>query len=145
MKGRLALQLTLMSCTALYGASGHCPAKSLPLDPSILMRSAVVQPSQLAQTGQKRSDRVVGYWMSSTGVAVTLAYTGNADSLWVQVFPKPGRSNPRVDYTARWTSENQFVYMESSGSRISGKVEPSGQTILLTGTNGWSATWTRTR
>lgn len=83
--------------------------------------------------------------MSNTGVDVTLAYSGNASSFWIQVFPKTARSNPRVDYTGRWTGENQFFYVDLSGSKISGRVEPSEQIIHLSSDNGWHATWTRKR
>ena len=145
MKQRVALLLTMLSWAAMEGASYHWNAKSLPSSTSSSIRSTENQPSLLAQTKQKRNDRVVGFWMSTTGVAVTLAYSGNASSFWIQVFPNTGRSNPRVDYTARWTSENQFFYVDLSGSKISGRVEPSEQIIHLSSDKGWHATWTRKR
>lgn len=101
--------------------------------------------SSLAQTGQRRSDRVVGGWKSSTGAELILALSGNANTLWVQVYLNPGRAQPRIDYTARWTGDNRFSYTDSSGSVVVGKVHPSGQAISLQGSKGWTAEWSRMR
>ena len=102
-------------------------------------------PVQVSQTQQQRSDRVVGYWTSSSGADITLAYTGRAESLWIQVFPKPGRADPRVDYTARWLSNDLFTYTDRSGSTIEGRVSATGSMIELRGADGWSGTWRRRR
>ena len=102
-------------------------------------------PVLVSQTQQQRSDRVVGDWSSSSGADITLAYTGKAESLWIQVFPKPGRADPRVDYTARWLSNDLFTYTDRSGSTIEGRVSATGTMIELRGADGWSGTWRRRR
>ena len=102
-------------------------------------------PVQVSQTQQQRSDRVVGYWTSSSGADITLAYTGRAESLWIQVFPKPGRADPRVDYTARWLNNDLFTYTDRSGSTIEGRVSANGTMVELRGADGWSGIWRRKR
>ena len=104
-----------------------------------------ISPVQVSQTQQQRSDRVVGYWMSSSGADITLAYTGRAESLWIQVFPEPGRADPRVDYTARWLSNDRFTYTDGSGSAIEGRVSANGTMVVLRGADGWSGIWRRKR
>ena len=99
----------------------------------------------VAQTQQQRSDRVVGFWTSSSGADITLAYTGQPDSLWIQVFPRPGRVDPRLDYTARWSGSDRFTYTDRSGSTVEGRVSTSGTIIEIKGADGWSATWRRRR
>ena len=102
-------------------------------------------PVQVSRTQQQRSDRVVGYWTASSGADITLAYTGRAESLWIQVFPEPGRADPRVDYTARWLSNDRFTYTDGSGSAIEGRVSANGTMVVLRGADGWSGIWRRRR
>ena len=104
-----------------------------------------ISPVQVSQTQQERSDRVVGDWTSSSGADITLAYTGRAESLWIQAFPEPGRADPRVDYTARWLSNDRFTYTDGSGSPIEGRVSADGTMVELRGADGWSGIWRRRR
>lgn len=99
----------------------------------------------LAQTDQRRSDQVVGYWRSSTGAEVTLAYTGRPQTLMIQVFPQPGRAQPRLEFTATWLDDRRFAYRDASGSRLIGEVQPGARRISVRGANGWSAIWERSR
>lgn len=100
-------------------------------------------PNMLAQTGQPRSDRVVGLWRSSSGADLTLAYTGRPTSLWIQVYPSPGRAQPRLDYTATWINDTQFSYVDSKGSKIIGRIDPTNRKIMVRGDDGWFAEWSR--
>lgn len=97
----------------------------------------------VAQTAQSRSDRVVGRWRSSSGPDITLAYSGNPATLWIQVFLKPGKIRPREDFTASWIDQGRFTYKASDGSIMIGTVDASGRIIRLKSNSGWSATWTR--
>ena len=127
---------------------------SLPLL-AILISSAVVgaaptgstplPQASVAQTQQQRSDRVVGFWTSSSGADITLAYTGQPGSLWIQVYPRPGRVDPRLDYTAQWLGSDRFTYTDRSGARVEGRISASGAIIELKGADGWRATWRRKR
>ena len=101
MKASVPLLAAMLSCAAL-GAT--IPATSTPV--------------LVSQTQQQRSDRVVGYWTSSSGVGIILAYTGKPETLWIQVFPKPRRADPRLDYTAQWLSNDRFSYTDLSGSTV---------------------------
>ena len=129
MKANVPLLAAVLSC-AVFGTA--------------VCKSAVT-PVLVSQTQQQRSDRVVGDWSSSSGADITLAYTGKAESLWIQVFPKPGRADPRVDYTARWSSNDLFTYTDRSGSTIEGRISATGTMIELRGADGWSGTWRRRR
>ena len=108
-------------------------------------RSATAPQAWMAQTQQQRSDRVVGFWTSSSGADITLAYTGQPGSLWIQVYPRPGRVDPRLDYTAQWLGSDRFIYTDRSGARVEGRVSASGAIIELKGADGWTATWRRKR
>jgi hypothetical protein len=111
--------------------------------PEVLAGIHLDLPTSVAQTAQSRSDRVVGRWRSSSGPEITLAYSGNPATLWIQVFLKPGRIRPREDFTASWIDQGRFTYKASDGSIIIATVDPSGRTIRLKSNTGWSATWTR--
>lgn len=123
--------LALLFSSAVVGAA---PTGSTPLPQA-----------WVAQTQQQRSDRVVGYWASSSGADITLAYTGQPDRLWIQVYPRPGRVDPRLDYTAQWSGRDRFTYTDRSGARVEGLVSASGAIIELKGADGWTATWRRKR
>ena len=126
MKASVPLLAAMLSCAALGATS--------------LVASA---PVLVSQTQQQRSDRVVGYWTSSSGVGITLAYTGKPETLWIQVFPKPRRADPRLDYTGQWLSNDRFSYTDLSGSTVEGRVSASGNLIELKGADGWTGTWRR--
>lgn len=143
MQARVLLLLTLLSW-ALPGSASMTRHADPPPEMATPHSTANARPL-MAQTGQLRSDRVVGFWTSSTGVDITLAYSGQPATLWIQVYPNPGRAEPRLDHIAHWLSDDQFVYADASGSRVTGRVESSGRTIHLSGTDGWRVTWTRNR
>ena len=136
------LVLTLLCMASLGSAS--CTVERDERLPIASVSEAHPQHSS-AETSQRRNDRVVGYWTSSTGDAVILAYSGNAETFWIQVYPNPDRSDPRLDYTANWMSDDEFWFVDSSGRRMSGRVAPSGQIIALTDSTGLRTRWTRNR
>ena len=128
MKASGPLLAAMVSCSALGATSLVAPA-----------------PVLVSQTGQQRSDRVVGYWTSSSGVGIALAYSGKPETLWIQVFPKPRRAEPRLDYTAQWSNNDRFTYTDLSGSTVEGRVSASGNLIELKGADGWTGIWRRNR
>jgi len=101
------------------------------------------QANLLSQTGQRRSDRVVGFWRSSSGAELTLAYTGRPETLMIQIYLGAKSAQPNLMYTATWISNSQFVYVDAQGSNITAQVQPSGRRITVRGANGWSAQWMR--
>ena len=143
MKASMSLLAVMLSCTALGATTCNLSTKALPLVASI--RSSAPTPVLVSQTQKQRNDRVVGYWSSSSGADINLAYTGKQESLWIQVYPKQGRADPRVDYTATWSSDDRFAYTDLSGSRVEARVSASGNIIKLKGADGWSGTWRRKR
>ena len=97
----------------------------------------------MTQTGQTRSDRVVGYWRSSSGAELTLAYTGYPETLMIQVYLSAKGAQPNLLYTATWISDSQFVYVDSEGSTITAHVHASGRRMTVRSADGWSAEWMR--
>ena len=143
LKASMPLLAAMLSCAALGETTCNLSTKAQSLVES--KRSSPPAPVLVSQTHQQRSDRVVGYWTSSSGADVDLAYTGKPESLWIQVYFKPGQSDPHRDYTAKWLTNDRFTYTDLSGSRVEGRVSASGSIINLEGADGWRGTWRRKR
>ena len=143
MKASVPLLAAMLSCAALGEITCNLSTEAQSLVES--KRPSAPAPLLVSQTHQQRSDRVVGYWTSSSGADVDLAYTGKAESLWIQVYFKPGKSDPHRDYTAKWLTNDRFTYTDLSGSRVEGRVSASGNIIKLEGADGWRGTWRRKR
>jgi hypothetical protein len=141
MKARVPLLAAMLSCTALGATICNLPTKAQALDEP--KRSSADALVLVSQTNQQRSDRVVGYWTSSSGADVNLAYTGKPESLLIQVYFKPGQSDPHRYYTAKWLTNDRFTYTDLSGSKVEGRVSASGNIIKLEGADGWRGTWRR--
>jgi hypothetical protein len=108
---------------ALLGLEGGLPSAQA-LSSTQWEAFAIRQEANLlSQTGQKRSDRVVGFWRSSSGAELTLAYTGRPETLMIQVYLSANGAQPNLLYIAQ--------------------VHPSGLRITVRGINGWSAEWMR--
>ena len=94
---------------------------------------------------QKNSDRIVGYWNSSSGVQLTLCYSGSPEKFLVQVYPHHGLSKGMKQYDAYWLSDLDFYY-EVKGERMNGHADPGGQTIQVkSATTQWSSVWRRSK
>lgn len=143
MKASVPLLAAMLSCAALGETTCNLSTKAQSLVDS--KRSSAPALVLVSQTHQKRSDRVVGYWTSSSGAGITLAYTGKPESFWIQVYPKPEKADPRLDYTAKWLTNDRFTYTDLSGSRVVSRVSVSGNIINLDGADGWRGTWRRKR
>lgn len=88
---------------------------------------------------QPQSDRLVGWWRSSTGAELRLAYSGQASHFLIEI-QQPRRPG-YLD--AFWLSELTFFYI-IDGDRIEGRYEPATDTIQVHNVSGsWSATWRR--
>ena len=143
MKANVPLLAAMLSSAAL--ATTACNPSTEAQKPAEPTNPATPTPVLVSPTEQPRSDRVVGYWTSSSGAGITLAYTGKPNSLWIQMFPKPERIDPRFDTTAQWSSTDRFTYTDRSGSSIEGHVSASGNSIKLKGADGSTETWRRKR
>ena len=143
MKARVPLLAAILSCSALGATTYNLPAKAQSLDEP--QRSSADALVLVSQTNNQRNDRVVGYWTSSSGADVTLAYTGKPESHWIQVYFKPEQSDPHRYYTAQWLTNDRFTYTDLSGSRVEGRVSASENIIKLEGADGWRGTWRRKR
>jgi hypothetical protein len=136
------LLIGLLSCS-LFGIECGLPSAQA-LSSSHREAPAIRREANLlSQTGQRRSDRVVGFWRSSSGAELTLAYTGRPESLMIQIYLSAKSVQPNLLYTATWISDSQFVYVDSEGSKTTAQVHPSGRRITVRGANGWSAEWMR--
>ena len=141
MKASVPLVAAMLSCTALGATTWNLSTKAQSLVEPIRSSARVLV--LVSQTHKERNDRVVGYWTSSSGADVDLAYTGKPESLWIQVYFKPRQSDLRRDYTAKWLTNDRFTYTDLSGSRVEGRVSASGNIIQLDGADGWRGTWRR--
>lgn len=143
MNASVPLLAVMLSCAAL--ATTACKSSTEAQNPAEPISPAASTPVLVSPTQQPRSDRVVGYWTSSSGAGITLAYTGKPESLWIQVFPKPERMDPRFDTTARWLSNDRFTYTDQNGASVEGRVSASGHSIELKGADGFTEIWRRKR
>ena len=109
-----------MPARAVLDFSPHRP------DPEALGEGSSRSP--LAQTGQSRSDRVVGYWRSTSGLDLTLAYSGLPATFQVQVHR--GKT-PLHLYEATWIDNSRFHYQTKQGERIEGRVLGADRIELL--------------
>jgi hypothetical protein len=93
-------------------------------------------------TEQERSDRVVGYWVSSSGTEMGIAYSGDPSTFLVQI--RPG-SHSAVSYVATWHSPDgvRFSYKTSDGSTINGWVNDANSISVFNPETDWKAEWTR--
>ena len=143
MNASVPLLAVMLSCAAL--ATTACNPSTETQTPKEATSPAASTPVLVSPTQQPRSDRVVGFWTSSSGAGITLAYTGKPGSLWIQVFPKPERMDPRFDTTARWLSNDRFTYTDRNGASVEGRVSASGHNIELKGADGFTEIWRRKR
>ncbi len=102
----------------------------------VMVLALALLPAANAQTGAPRNDRIVGYWVSSSGAQVTLSYTNDPNSFSVQV-------SDGSEYTAFWTSDSEFYY-SIHNQLVYGTYDAGSDRVSLRDeTNGWHATWTR--
>ena len=93
-----------------------------------------------AQDKQPRSDRVVGYWVSSTGTPVNVAYSGRAPTFLVRLY---GGSKQQIRYEANWSGEYTFNY-NTMDDHILGRYVPDSDTIHVHNKAGtFQAVWRR--
>jgi hypothetical protein len=108
----------------------------------LLLLLAVGMIQAAVATDQKRSDRVVGYWVSSSGSPITLAYSGKPETflIRVEIFDeKP------LSYTAKWVSDDggRFTYQTGDGSTINGWVNNANSISVFNPKTNWRAEWKR--
>ena len=88
--------------------------------------------------GEGLNDRVVGFWTSSSGAQITVSYSNDPSTFWIQVFS----GNTQVaEYTGSWKTDRAFYYWNGK-EQIEGYVE-SESLITLHDSKSWSARWTR--
>lgn len=93
-----------------------------------------------AQEKQPRSDRVVGYWISSSQTPVNVAYSGRAPNFLVRLY---GGSHHQIEYNAYWTGDYTFYY-DTKDDRITGRYDPATDTIHVRNDAGsFKAVWRR--
>ena len=143
MKASVPLVAAMLSCTALGATAWNLSTKAQSLVEPIRSSARVLV--LVSQTQIERNDRVVGYWTSSSGADLILAYSGKPESFLINVRFKPRKYDPHFDYTAKWLSNDRFTYTDLSGSRVEGRVSASGNIIQLDGADGWRGTWRRKR
>lgn len=139
-----AMVLTLATAPATMGASNALttaitPSGAIATRPASTAPLHDLQDGVLAQTGQVRSDRIVGQWRSSSGLELTLGYSGIPATFQVQVYRGHAPLNL---YEATWTSNTSFTYQTNQGERIKGRLLTSDR-IELTDETGRRWSWQR--
>ena len=89
------------------------------------------------------ADRIVGYYTSSSGAPVSIAYgVGDTVSIIIEV-PHQGRT----EYTSTPLTADggRFSYQSSDGSTINAWVNADGSINVSNPVTGWEATWRRNR
>ena len=90
-----------------------------------------------------RSERIVGDWTSSAGQDVNIRWGEGADEFTLEVFPRPGQPEPKLEYKAHWKSDSEFSY-QAQGSTYQGRYDADTGTIVVKNTSDKSsATWER--
>lgn len=107
-----------------------------------LLLVALLATVSLAATDQPRSDRVVGYWVSSSGTPIVLAYSGRPETFLVQIQQLNAKS---LSYEARWVSADgvRFTYRAADGATVEGWVHDGDRISVQNPRTKWRAEWKR--
>ncbi len=107
----------------------------------ILMMSLFTPSLAQEGTGQPMSDKIVGYWVSSSGTPLTISYSGEPVKAWLSIRgSKPidlwlaggARGGITLDYTTR------------DGTKMNGHYNESDDSISVSSQSGkFKATWRR--
>lgn len=89
---------------------------------------------------QPYSDRIVGYWVSSSGANLILAYSGKPTTFRVQVQTPQGGT---TDAVAHWINKTRFTYKSADGSTINGWVNNSNSISVFNPATNWRQEWRR--
>lgn len=88
-------------------------------------------------TDAPRNDRIVGYWVSSSGASVTVSYTNDPNSFTILV------NDGSAEYTAFWTSDTEFYYSIHNELYYGTYYPSSDEVALRNERNDWRAAWSR--
>lgn len=100
----------------------------------------LVSGAPVLATDQEWSDRIVGYWVSSSGTPISLAYSGDPKTFLVQIQVP---NQPTKDYVATWVDGTRFTYKSSDGAEINGWVNDKNTISVSSASSDWKAEWTR--
>lgn len=89
---------------------------------------------------QPYSDQIVGYWVSSSGANLSLAYTGHPTTFLVQVQTPQGNTTIAE---AQWINQTRFTYKSADGSTINGWVNNSNSISVFNPATNWRQEWRR--
>lgn len=88
------------------------------------------------------ADKVVGWWVSSSGTPVTLAYSGDDQKLLLRI--REG-ADIEVWLNSSRNGEVVLTYKTDDGATMTGVHNPSNDSINFTSNRGFKATWRRRR
>lgn len=100
-----------------------------------------VSVAQEGGTGQPMSDKIVGYWVSSSGTPLTISYSGDPQKALLSV--NGGKS---IDL---WLADGArggitLDYTSGDGTKMTGQYNESNDTISVNNQAGtFKATWSR--
>lgn len=94
-----------------------------------------------AQTDQPMSDKVVGYWVSSSGTPLNIAYSGDPVYALLQI---QGGSDIKLWLAGGARGGISLDYTSRDGTKMRGKYNDSDDTISIWNPNSnYKATWRR--
>lgn len=97
----------------------------------------------LAQTGQPMADKVVGYWVSSSGTPLTISYSGDPQKVWLSI---NGGANIDIWLAGGRNGEISLDYDSGGGDMVHGQYNHGNDTISVSNKSGsFKATWRRNK
>jgi hypothetical protein len=96
-----------------------------------------------ADTGQPMADKVVGYWVSSSGTELNIAYSGDPQKALLTIGRKPA-----IDLWLAGGARGGISvdYQTPDGDKISGQYNEAKDTISVSNASGtFKGTWRRRR
>lgn len=92
-------------------------------------------------TDQPMADKVVGFWVSSSGTPINIAYSGDPQKAWLSI-----NNGPNIDLWLATGARGglSLDYTAPDGKAISGSYDEANDTISVSNSSGsFKAIWRR--
>jgi hypothetical protein len=91
-------------------------------------------------TDQPLADKVVGYWVSSSGTPLTISYSGDPQKVWLSI---NGGANIDVWLAGGRDGGTSLDYQSADGSKIHGTLNGNGTISVSNDSGSFNALWRR--
>ena len=114
--------------------------KKIAVLPLVLLLAFLLNAPTLA-TDQPMADKIVGYWVSSSGTPLSISYSGDPQKVWLSI---DGGSNIDVWLSTGRDGKLYLYYVSPDGSEVEGDYNEGNGTINVASKSGpFTATWKR--